>query len=684
MKMKILQWGFASLIVFLTSAFLASGQAPYIIDQPTNETVAAGGIATFNVTAGGSTPLSYQWYFNETNLVGTNATLTINDVTSANTGPYYVMVENAYGSTNSHAADLRVTSSGQSQAPYIIAQPTNVTAAAGNTATFSVTAGGAAPLSYQWYFNGTNLAAGTNATLVITNTTSADAGPYYVMVENAYGSTNSIAAVLTVNSSGSPQAPYIIDQPTNETVTAGGTATFSVTAGGTAPLSYQWYSNGTNIQFATNATLILPDVTPANAGPYYVMVDNAYGTTNSATAILAINGSTSCDPAPSGIVSWWPGESNADDIIGNNNGILEGSIGFGPGEVGEAFLYTTTNDAVRIPASASLDVGTNGAFTVEGWINPSDVSQLHCIFEWNNGSSFGVHFYISADPAPGTLYANVVDSDGNWHQMSSSVSPVTANVFQHVALTYDQASGTATMYYNGAIVGQQNLGSYTPQTSYDLYLGRRPPGIDSTWTFSGLIDEPSIYNRALSASEVAAIYQAGSEGKCPPSPPPSGAAYIITQPANQTVPAGGTATFSVVAGGTAPLSYQWYFDETNLVGTNATLVITNATYSDAGPYFVTVENAYGSTNSATAILTVNSSGPSQAPYIIDQPTNQTVAAGGTATFSVVAGGAAPLSYQWYFGETNLVGTNATLTINDVTAGDVGPYSVIVENAYGST
>ncbi|HUA66753.1 MAG TPA: immunoglobulin domain-containing protein, partial [Alphaproteobacteria bacterium] len=165
---------------------------------------------------------------------------------------------------------------------------------------------------------------------------------------------------------------------------------------------------------------------------------------------------------------------------------------------------------------------------------------------------------------------------------------------------------------------------------------------------------------------------------------PGQAPYIVVQPTNQTVTAGTSAIFSVTAGGTAPLSYQWIFDETNLVGTNATLVITNTTSADAGPYFVMVENAYGSTNSATAILTVNSSGPSQAPYIIDQPTNQTVAAGGTATFSVVAGGAAPLSYQWYFGETNLVGTNATLTINDVTAADAGPYSVIVENAYGST
>ncbi len=126
----------------------------------------------------------------------------------------------------------------------------------------------------------------------------------------------------------------------------------------------------------------------------------------------------------------------------------------------------------------------------------------------------GVHFYIGVSGS-GTLYANVVDSGGNWHQILSPANTVLTNVFQHVALTYDKTAGVATIYLNGVVVAQETLGSFNPLTTYDLYLGRRVSGApDELFAFSGLIDEPSIYNRALSSNEIAAIYNAGSAGKC--------------------------------------------------------------------------------------------------------------------------------------------------------------------------
>jgi hypothetical protein len=90
--------------------------------------------------------------------------------------------------------------------------------------------------------------------------------------------------------------------------------------------------------------------------------------------------------------------------------------------------------------------------------------------------------------------------------------------------------------------------------------------------------------------------------------PPSPNAFIVTQPANQTVFQGSTATFSVVAGGTAPLAYQWLFDNGNIsAGTNSSYSVTNAQPSDAGSYSVIVTNAYGSVTSAVATLNVNTS-----------------------------------------------------------------------------
>src|ERR1051325_7362945 len=56
-----------------------------------------------------------------------------------------------------------------------------------------------------------------------------------------------------------------------------------------------------------------------------------------------------CTPPPSGIVSWWPGEGNANDIQGNNNGTLQNAATFASGEVGQAFLFTSDGDGITIP-----------------------------------------------------------------------------------------------------------------------------------------------------------------------------------------------------------------------------------------------------------------------------------------------------------------------------------------------
>ena len=238
------------------------------------------------------------------------------------------------------------------------------------------------------------------------------------------------------------------------------------------------------------------------------------------TAASHLTLEAACFTPPSGLVSWWKGESNAVDSVGSNTGVLEGGIGFAAGEVGQAFAFNSIIQDVRVPASASLNVGTNAGFTIEGWLKPTDASQLHPIAEWNTGGLWGVHFYIGAG-GPGSLYANVVDNGGGWHQISTATGIVPSNVLQHVALTYNKASGIATIYRNGAVVAQQNLGSFTPLTTYNLYLGRRPPGGPDTYTFAGLLDELSLYNRALSSNEVASVYLAGTAGKCIPAPPPN-------------------------------------------------------------------------------------------------------------------------------------------------------------------
>ena len=143
---------------------------------------------------------------------------------------------------------------------------------------------------------------------------------------------------------------------------------------------------------------------------------------------------------------------------------------------------------------------------------------------------------------------------------------------------------------------------------------RQPPAFrltgrssaDSGRYYWGLLDEADIYNRALTSNEIAAIYAAGAAGKCP-SPP-----VIVTQPASNTLFAGGAASFGVAANGKKPLSYQWYLGTNaisalaNSTATNAVLVLTNVQLGQSGGlYSVLVTNSAGQTNSASALLTVN-------------------------------------------------------------------------------
>src|SRR5580700_5829844 len=125
---------------------------------------------------------------------------------------------------------------GSASPPQITTQPASQTVNVGQTATFSVSATGAMPLTYQWQKNGANIPGATSASYTTPATTSSDNGAMFdVIVTHSAQSVASSLATLTVNS-----APSITTQPANQTVNLGQTAIFSVVANGTSPLTYQW------------------------------------------------------------------------------------------------------------------------------------------------------------------------------------------------------------------------------------------------------------------------------------------------------------------------------------------------------------------------------------------------------------------------------------------------------------
>ena len=156
--------------------------------------------------------------------------------------------------------------------------------------------------------------------------------------------------------------------------------------------------------------------------------------------------------------------------------------------------------------------------------------------------------------------------------------------------------GTTIVFY------LDGLAYATPLYNVTLTFTGGPPGI-GFWAesqdngFLGALDELSVYNRALSQSEIQGIYNTGSGGKCFTTVPP----VITSQPTNQTVMVGQSASFSVLANGTPPFSYQWSFNTTNIVGaTNATLTLPSAQLTNAGLY-VAVSNTVTSVLSSNAV-----------------------------------------------------------------------------------
>jgi len=153
----------------------------------------------------------------------------------------------------------------------------------GNNATFSVTAAGDAPLAYQWRFDGSAISGATSSSYQILSAQAGNTGNYDVIVSNNSGSVTSAVATLTVL-----VPPSITQQPQSQTVPEGTNVTFTVVATGTVPLSYQWYFKGAVLSGQTNTMLTIPNVQPANAGSYTVLVGNQAGAVTSNPANLKV------------------------------------------------------------------------------------------------------------------------------------------------------------------------------------------------------------------------------------------------------------------------------------------------------------------------------------------------------------------------------------------------------------
>jgi O-glycosyl hydrolase len=529
-------------------------------------------------------------------------------------------------------------------------QPQNEAVAAGGTALFTVSASAVAPLSYQWQFNGTNLAGATQTALDLTNAQSGNAGSYSVVISNVYGAITSAAAVLTVT----PALPSIATQPADQAARCGGSASFSAAPSGSEPFTWQWQLNGTNLIGATNSTLILTNVQLRDVGVYQAVVGNAYGSVFSSNANLTL--------VPSFVAAWGDnslGQTNVPEGLTNVTAISAGALfslalnrdgsvaGWGYDVEGQVGIPPTLTNAIAVAGGGFHSLALRSDHTVVAWGDNTE-GQTNVPPTLTNAVAI----------AAGDSYSLALKSDGTvvgWGYNGAGETNVPASLSNVVAIAAAGFGGLA-LKSDGTVAGwgagATNSGSWLGYGQTVVPAGLSgvvaiaagevhslalkndgtvvawgydsdgqtsvPPGLSNAVAIAagyysslalkgdGTVVGWGRNNGQLSLpADLTTVVGVSSGMSHSVALANDGSAFIARQPFDQAARSGTAAVLSVGALGLPPLGYQWRFNGTNLAGaTNCVLKIQNARLANAGGYQVLVSNTSGSVTSRVATLSV--------------------------------------------------------------------------------
>ncbi len=437
----------------------------------------------------------------------------------------------------------------------------------------------------------------------------------------SYVPTDTAATLHTyavANRVASDSPPIIGAQPQSLFVPIGSTNTLTVgLSAGSLPMYFQWQLNGVDILDATNATLTLSDLNSYGTGSYQVIITNFLGATTSIVATVEV-GARIAELFNTG----------AD----NNNYFL-------PGGMVDAHYQLVASADPFYPGPNALTMH-NGAFPLlanyftnglySSWISPMTNSAT--------GNSNGYYYYRTTfimdttDPTHAQI-------NGRWASDNEGID----------------------IRLNGASLGISNMvsGAFTKFYPFTITNG---------FTAGSNVIEFVISNGPATGPTALRAEMTGAA-----QPLSNSAPSVLNSPTDRTVVEGSSVTFAVMASGSGPLTYQWYYEGFDLIDeTNRTLRLNNVTTIDhAGHYYCAVNNGQGSTNSAEALLTIL-----VPTTIATPPAAQNVECGSNATFSVVANGSGPFSYQWLLnGGAVADATNDNLVV--MNAHGAGSFTVVV-------
>ncbi|HEX3131761.1 MAG TPA: LamG domain-containing protein [Thermoanaerobaculia bacterium] len=217
-----------------------------------------------------------------------------------------------------------------------------------------------------------------------------------------------------------------------------------------------------------------------------------------------------CFGPPANRVSWWRGEGNAADSAGTKAGTLVGGTTFDLGKVGQAFRFDGVDDRVEIP-----NLGSFTQITAQAWVYREGATNTReSLVSYELGCGIVLSLNENGVSQLPRLWVNV---NGSW-QFAEGTQPFPFGRWTHLAGTYDGQE--IRLYVDGALAAVTPAVGNMTQCNEKVALGSRR-SFDQ-YFFPGRLDEVTIFDRALSASEIQALAAAGSAGMCATAPPPSG------------------------------------------------------------------------------------------------------------------------------------------------------------------
>ena len=219
-----------------------------------------------------------------------------------------------------------------------------------------------------------------------------------------------------------------------------------------------------------------------------------------------------CVVDPADVLGWWRGDGDLSAAIGPD---LTGTASFGPSVIGQG---------IALDGSQTLSVETfpevTTEVTVETWIKPTPTGTVQTIFsKWDFPSTddSARSYALFLDPSGRLSWTTDETSTRRPQELSAEAPQLFNGTFHHVAATWNRT--TMAIYVDGnlALSGPSQGGTLNPAATTEFRLGSKS-GLGSPFAFVGLLDEPAVIRRALSATEITALVDAGPKAKCLPDP----------------------------------------------------------------------------------------------------------------------------------------------------------------------